>query len=330
MRIAVIGGGSWGSAIAHSLASKDYDVRILVRSPEQAEAINSRHTNPRYLGETPLHPALKAHTTPAGALEGTSLCILAVPCQHLRGVLRSLRPHLSPGHVLVNAGKGIERGSLSLMSAVVAEETPEYAASYAILSGPSFASELIRGLPTAVVLGCADRELGETLRETFSTAGFRVYSSTDVCGVELGGALKNVMALAAGMSDGLGFGHNSRAALITRGLAEMSRLGEAMGARASTFMGLSGMGDLVLSCTGDLSRNRRVGLRLGGGESLESILASMHEVAEGVPTTEAACALALRHGAAMPICETVHAVIHGKTDPALAVSNLMSRSLKEE
>ena len=328
MRIAVIGGGSWGSALADTLAGKGFDVSLLVRSERQAREISTEHRNRRYLGDTVLHPALRAVTDPAEALAGISLCLLAAPCQHLRGVLTTLAPHIPAGTALVCASKGIERGSLAPMSAVAAAVLPGLP--YAILSGPSFAAELLRGLPTAVVLGCADKPLGEELRTIFSTGSFRVYSSPDVVGVELGGALKNVMALAAGLSDGLGFGHNSRAALITRGLAEMSRLGANMGAKAATFMGLSGMGDLVLSCTGDLSRNRRVGLRLGAGEPLSDILASMHEVAEGVPTTEGAVALAERHGSEMPICETVLAVLQGKTDPAAAVRELMTRSLKEE
>jgi glycerol-3-phosphate dehydrogenase (NAD(P)+) len=330
MRIAVIGGGSWGSALAHAMAGKGLAPSLLVRSEARAREINAERRNRRYLGEAPLHPGIRACTDPRSALRGCDVILLAVPCQHLRGTLEDMRGHFSPDQALVCAGKGIERGSLALMSAVVAETLPAFARRYAILSGPSFAAEVVRNLPAAVVLGCADKALGEALRDLFSTDSLRVYSSSDVTGVELGGALKNVMALAAGLSDGLGFGHNSRAALITRGLAEMSRLGAAMGARAATFMGLSGLGDLVLSCTGDSSRNRRVGLRLGAGESLAAILDPLHEVAEGVPTTEAAVALAARHNVEMPICGTMLSVLHGAMDPAAAVRRLMTRSLKEE
>jgi glycerol-3-phosphate dehydrogenase (NAD(P)+) len=213
---------------------------------------------------------------------------------------------------------------------VIAEEAPHLAVGYAVLSGPSFAREVMLSLPTAVVLGCEDTRLAERLRFELATPLFRVYSSRDVIGVECGGALKNVMALAAGIAEGLGFGHNSRAALITRGLAEMSRLGAALGGEPATFMGLSGMGDLVLTATGDLSRNRQVGLRMGRGEALEDIIASMRHVAEGVPTTEAAHDLARERSIDLPVTSAMHAVFHGRTDPASAVRGLMGRALREE
>jgi glycerol-3-phosphate dehydrogenase (NAD(P)+) len=215
------------------------------------------------------------------------------------------------------------------MSEVTAEALPGKRPRYAILSGPSFAREVVQGKPTAVVLACADAGLGEELRAVFSTPLFRVYSSTDVAGVEFGGAIKNVMAIAAGLCDGLKLGHNARAALITRGLAEMSRLGEAFGARAATFMGLSGMGDLVLTCTGDLSRNRQVGLRLAAGESVDTIAASMRMVAEGVKSTEAVCELAERMGVELPLAFAVRRVLGG-TAPLDALRALMSRALREE
>lgn len=330
MRIAILGGGSWGTALAHVFAGGGHAAAMLVRSPETAREISENHTNERYLPGCRVHAAVTAHTDPGAVLAGAGIVILAVPCQRMREFLRSVAPHIPGGAALVCASKGLERGSHALMSRVVAQELPRMAARYAILSGPSFAKEVMLGLPTAVVLGCADPDLGGTLRDALSTPLFRVYSNPDVTGVECGGALKNVMALASGMADGLGFGHNSRAALITRGLAEISRLGEAMGGAASTFMGLSGMGDLVLTATGDLSRNRQVGLRLGGGESLESVLASMRHVAEGVPTTEAAHELGGVLGVDLPITQAMHSIFHGRVSPETAVRTLMGRALKDE
>ncbi len=330
MRIAVLGGGSWGTALAHTFAAKKHAVTLLTRDGAIAEAVNAVHENPRYLPGLALNPALAATADPERALRAAELCILAIPCQHLRCGLRDMAGLFPPGAVPVCAGKGIERGSLALMSQVVREELPDFAPRYAVLSGPSFAHEVMAGLPTALVLGCEDRQLGERLREELSAPHFRVYSSPDRAGVECGGALKNVIALAAGISDGLGFGHNSRAALVTRGLAEMSRLGEALGAVPSTFMGLSGLGDLVLTCTGDSSRNRQVGLRLGRGESLSAVVESMSSVAEGVPTTEAAHDLAKKLGVDLPITTVMRAILDGAVEPESAVRSLMARSLKEE
>ncbi len=330
MRIAVLGGGSWGTALAHTFAAKNHSVTLLLRDGVLADAVNNTHENPRYLPGLALHPTLAAVTDPARALDAAELCVLAIPCQHLRRSLRDMACFFSKKTIPVCASKGIERGSLALMSQVVREELPALAPRYAMLSGPSFAHEVMSGLPTAVVLGCEDRILGERLREALSTPHFRVYSSPDRTGVECGGALKNIIALAAGISDGLGFGHNSRAALITRGLAEISRLGEALGANASTFMGLSGMGDLVLTCTGDSSRNRQVGLRLGRGESLPAIIESMSNVAEGVPTSEAARDLAARLNVELPITAAMSAILSGSAAPEAAVRSLMTRSLKEE
>ena len=330
MRITVLGGGSWGTALAHVFAEKKHQVTMLVRDRALAESVNTKHANPRYLSGHALHPALAATTDPQAALRDAQLCILAIPCQHLRHNLREMAAFFPADAIPVCASKGIERGSLALMSRVVAEELPGLASRYAVLSGPSFAHEVMRGLPTVVVLGCEDRSLGEQLREELATPALRIYSSLDRTGVECGGALKNSIALAAGVSDGLGFGHNSRAAIITRGLAEISRLGEALGAKPATFMGLSGLGDLVLTCTGDSSRNRQVGLRLGQGESLPSIINSMSNVAEGVPTTEAACDLAAALGVDLPVMNAVRAVLEGSLEPETAVRALMTRSLKEE
>ena len=330
MRIAVIGGGSWGTALAHVLATAGHNVTMLVRSESVADEIAHAHTNERYLPGCAIHTAVAATDDAEAALAGAAVVLLAIPCQHMREYVRGIASCVPRSAALVCASKGIELGSHALMSQVVAEEIPDMAARYAIISGPSFAREIMNALPSAVVLGCADHSLAEQLRKAFSTPVFRVYSNPDVTGVECGGALKNVMALAAGMADGLGFGHNSRAALITRGLAEMSRLGVALGASAATFMGLSGMGDLVLTATGDLSRNRQVGIRLGRGESLSDIAASMHHVAEGVPTTEAAFEMATVLGIELPVTATMRTIFHGQASPEEAVRDLMRRALKDE
>ena len=330
MRIAILGGGSWGTALAHVFAGKGHAVTMLVRGAAAAREICANHTNEKYLPGCVIHTAVEAVTDAGEALRSAGIVILAVPCQAMRAFVRGVAGFLPPDAALVCASKGMERGSQALMSRVIAEEAPLFAARYAILSGPSFAREVMLSLPTAVVLGCRDQSLAETLRHELATPMFRVYSSRDVTGVECGGALKNVMALAAGIADGLGFGHNSRAALITRGLAEMSRLGVALGGEAATFMGLSGMGDLVLTATGDLSRNRQVGLRIGAGEALADITASMHHVAEGVPTTEAAYELAAARSLDLPITSAMHAIFHGLTDPETAVRNLMGRALRDE
>ena len=311
--ITVAGGGSWGTALAHLLAVRGHRTRLWLRDAAVAEAINTRHENPRYLPGLALHPDLEAGTGPE--LLDTELLLLAIPCQQLRGWLHAMRDHLHPEPVLINAAKGLELGTLSPCSRIVAEELAGRPFHYAMLSGPSFAAEVVRDQPTAVVLATAEEALGCRLRELFSCATFRCYSSTDVLGVELGGALKNVMAIAAGVCDGLGLGHNSRAALLTRGLAEMSRIGEACGAQAATFMGLSGLGDLALTCTGDLSRNRQVGLRLGQGESLEHITSSLGMVAEGVKTTSAVYDLARRLGVETPVTDTVQGLLHGGESP---------------
>lgn len=330
MKIPVIGGGSWGTALAQMLAGKGYSVPLLVRQQHVADAIAATRMNSAYLPGVRLHENVQATTDAAWALSGADYVLCCVPCQFFRSMLEQLLSLLPPNPVLVCANKGIELATGKTVSQVVDEVAGPLGARFAMLSGPSFAAEVVRGMPTAIVMGCADAELGKELREVFSTETFRTYSCTDVRGVELGGAIKNVMAIAAGMCDGLGFGHNARAGLITRGLAEISRLGEAMGANASTFMGLSGMGDLVLTCTGDLSRNRQVGLKFGQGMTLEDILNEMHQVAEGVKTTQAVHALAERLGEDLPITRTVYEVIYGGKDPQHAWQELMLRELREE
>lgn len=327
LNVSVAGGGSWGTALAHVLACAGHDVTLVLRDEAVAESIREHHENPRYLPGRIIHDRVRA-STDTKDLSGRDILVLAVPCQHQRSYLEKVRTLLSRGCVVVNASKGLEEGSGKTLDQVVCETLD--APRYAIISGPSFAAEVMEGQPTAVVLGCEDEVLGTYLREVFSTVSFRCYSSTDVKGVELGGALKNVMAIAAGVCDGLGFGYNPRAALVSRGLAELSRIGVAMGARPLTFMGLSGMGDLVLTCTGGLSRNRQVGLRLGQGEKLEDIERSLGMVAEGVKTAFAARDLAHSLNVEAPITETVCRILKDGTSAEDAVAELMGRRLREE
>ena len=332
MTVTVYGGGSWGTALAHALACGGHGTRLLVRDATVAEAVNERHENPRYLPGLRLHADVLAVTDPS-VLAESDVWVLAVPCQSQRAALEDVRRLLRPSTVVVNASKGIELNSLKPMSEVAAEglgRPGHFERRHAVLSGPSFAREGVECKPTAVVLGCADETLGASLRELFATTWFRSYSSTDVRGVELGGAVKNVIAIAAGVSDGLEFGHNARAALITRGLAEITRLGVALGARPSTVMGLSRLGDLMLTCAGDLSRNRQVGLGPGRGESLASVIKAMRTVAEGVKTSAAVYRLAQSLGVDMPITAAMNAVLDGSLSPVEAVRGLMSRALKEE
>ncbi len=329
-KIIVLGGGSWGTALANLLADKKLPVTLLVRRSEQAHEINTLHTNTRYLPNLPLHPALTATANPEEALQQSDVCVLANPCQTMRSTLIEYAPLFASCSAMVCASKGIEVENITRMSQIVAQELPHLASRYAVLSGPSFAQELVNGKPTAVALGCKDEALAKRLQALFAADYFRVYSTTDIIGVELGGAIKNVIAIAAGVGDGLNYGANSRAALITRGLAEVSRLGKALGARAETFMGLSGMGDLVLTCTTDLSRNRQVGMRLGQGETLGQIVASMHNIAEGVKTTHAVCSLGKNIGVELPIAEAMFRVLYEDAKPAVVVKELMGRALRNE
>jgi glycerol-3-phosphate dehydrogenase (NAD(P)+) len=328
MKIAVLGGGSWGTALAAHLARAGHPVRLWLREPELAARVNEAHENPTYLPGVPLPAGIVAASELDAPLQDAEAVFVVVPSEFCRGVYRRLRDRVPDAAVLVSATKGLELDTLKRMSEVAAEEVPGLP--LAVLSGPSFAVEVARGEPTAVVVAASAPGVAEAVQQAVSTRTFRAYSSDDVLGVELAGALKNVVAIAAGILDGLGHGHNTVAALITRGLAEITRLVVGLGGRADTLAGLAGLGDLVLTCTGHLSRNRRVGQALGRGQSLEDALRGTAMVAEGVRTTLAACALAERAGVEMPIARQMRAVLHEGKPPRAAVEELMLRSLKRE
>jgi len=328
--VGVLGSGSFGTCLALHCA-RDHDVTIWSRSPEIADAINRDHRNPRYLSDLRLPENIIATDDLEEALSGRELVICAVPSHGVREVLRAANAFFPDQAVLVSTVKGIESDTLMRMDQVYEDVLdPVHHPRLVFLSGPSFAHEVAEGRPTAVTLACREEAYAISVQESISTPTFRCYSASDVIGVELGGALKNVIAIAVGICDGLETGLNARAALMTRGLREITRLGVAMGADPITFLGLAGMGDLVLTCTGDLSRNRTVGMELGRGRKLEEILAGMSEVAEGIRTTAAAVELARRHGVEMPIVEAVQAMLTGRVSPAEGGKRLMMRQLRSE
>lgn len=330
-RIAVIGGGSWGTALAGRLAANGNDTVLWAYEPELVTEINTVHTNSLYLPGISLPPTLTCTGNLEAAVAGRSIVLLVTPVQVMRGVLRQLAPHIAPHALIANASKGIELETLETVSQICAELLGEAALSrYVALSGPTFAREVARELPSLIVAASRNPDAAQRVQAAFSCPSLRVYTNSDVTGVELGGAVKNVIAIAAGICDGLGFGHNARAALITRGLAEMNRLGQAMGAQAATFAGLAGMGDLVLTCTGDLSRNRTVGFKLGEGMKLADILAEMRMVAEGVKSAESVYQLSCRLGVEMPIVEKTYQILHEDKPARQAVIELMARDLKAE
>jgi len=328
MRCAVVGGGAWGTALADLLASGGHTVRLWAFEPDVVRAMNERHENPTFLPGFPLAPSLVATGDHREALEGAKLVVYATPSQHLRRISHAGREHVAKDAILAVASKGIEQTTLYLMSDVVAEEVAGRAV--VALSGPSFAAEVASKQPTAIVAASLDADAARVAQDALSNSTFRVYTHDDLIGVELGGALKNVMAVATGIVEGLGLGNNSRAALITRGLAEMTRLGMALGARASTFAGLAGIGDLVLTCTGALSRNRAVGVAVGMGKTLDQALAGKPTVAEGVITTKSALALAQREGVEMPIATTVYRILFEGHPAKRAIPELMARDLRPE
>ena len=328
--VAVVGAGSFGTCLA-MLCARENDVLLWARDPEVADTINREHRNPRYLSEAALPEALRATTDLEEALSGRELVICAVPSHAVREVMSKAAPKLGTDPIIVSAVKGIELETGMTMHQVLEDVlSPHHHPRIVCLSGPSFASEIAQRLPTVVTLACREEAYAISVQSTLSCPWFRCYSSTDVIGVEIGGALKNVIAIAIGIGDGQRMGHNSRAALMTRGLAEITRLGTRLGAKDSTFLGLSGVGDLLLTCTGNLSRNRRVGLALGEGRDLDEILQEVNGVAEGVETTRAACRLAERLGVELPISNMVRQVIDGKLSPAEAGMALMTRQLRSE
>lgn len=330
-KIGVIGAGAWGTALAKHLAEKGLEVRLWAHEEDVVNAINSSHENPVFLKDVPLPPSLTATSSLVEAVKGRDGVLFAVPSHLTRSVLHQLAPCFSDPLPFVCTTKGIEEHSAKLMTQVMEDELPpSMHRSLMVLSGPSFASEFSAGKPTAVCLAGPDEQLARRFQRALMTPAFRVYADTDVIGVQLGGALKNVMALAAGVIDGLDLGLNARAALITRGLAETIRLGAAMGADPRTFYGLSGVGDLVLTCTGVLSRNHSVGVRLGKGEKLETILAGMQAIAEGIRTSRAALALARRYQVDMPIIQEINAVLYDDKSCRKAVTDLMERDAKSE
>jgi glycerol-3-phosphate dehydrogenase (NAD(P)+) len=330
-RVAVIGAGSWGTALANLLAKKGLDVCVWSYEADVAAAINESHRNPRYLSDVALHPGLRATGSLESAVRDAPYVVSVSPAQHVRRVMGEAAPLMRQDALVIAASKGIETGTLETMAQVHAGVLPKPAAARAcFLSGPSFALEVAAEQPTAVTIASHDMAAAETAQELFQTPYFRAYTSSDVIGVELGGALKNVIAVAAGMAAGLGLGHNATAALITRGLAEIARLGMRLGANPLTLSGLAGMGDLILTCTGSLSRNRHVGVELGRGRRIEEVLAEMTMIAEGVETTRAAHALAQRAGIEMPIVAEVHAVLFEGRTAAEALENLMLREPKAE
>ncbi len=329
--ILVLGAGSWGTALAHLLAQKGLSVVLIARRQEVSAAINNQHENPYYLPGIRLSSRLKSSTSLEGLLPKAKVLVFAVPSHALREVLRSLKRLLTEPIPVVSTIKGIEEGSLATMSQVVVEELgAPWRPMYTVLSGPSFAKEVVQERPTAVTVAGFEVHITRQIQDLFYVPYFRVYRSTDVLGVELAGALKNIIAIAVGICDGLGLGFNARAALITRGLAEVSRLGAYLGANPLTFSGLAGLGDLVLTCTGPLSRNRTVGLRLGQGESLDKILSDMTQVAEGVRTTASVKKLADKLQVDMPITQAVYRVLYQREDPLHMAEELLSRSLKDE
>jgi glycerol-3-phosphate dehydrogenase (NAD(P)+) len=328
IRMAVIGAGAWGTALADLLGRNGHAVTLWAHEPDVALDVTTRHENSRFLSGVKLASSVHATTSLADALDGAGLVCLATPSHLLRGIVRRGVEHLDPAAIVCVASKGIEADTLALMSDVVLQEAP--GRPVVALSGPSFASEVAAQQPTAIVAASDDEAASATVQDALSNTHFRVYTHDDIIGVELGGSLKNVMAVAAGIVEGVGLGFNSRAALITRGLAEMTRLGNALGARPSTFAGLAGMGDLVLTCTGSLSRNRAVGVAVGKGATLEEALAGKETIAEGVTTTRSAQALAAREGVEMPIVGTVHRILFDGYPARLAVQELMARELRAE
>lgn len=327
-RSAIVGAGAWGTALADLVARNGQRAVLWARETDVVADVNANHTNSRFLKGAALSPSLTATDDLAAALKDANTITFVAPSHVLRAVIRSAAHAVRDDAILIVATKGIERESFALMTEIVAQELPGRAV--VALSGPSFAAEVAQRQPTAVVAASREEGAARRTQQLFSSAEFRVYTQRDVVGVELGGALKNVMAVATGVLDGLGLGFNPRAALITRGLAEMTRLGVALGAEPLTFAGLAGMGDLVLTCTGSLSRNRTVGVEIGQGRPIAEVLHARETIAEGVITTQSAHALAMSRGVEMPIVRTMHRILFEAMPPRDAIAELMARALRAE
>jgi glycerol-3-phosphate dehydrogenase (NAD(P)+) len=330
VRIAVVCAGSWGTALAAVAADKGVDTILWARRQELAEAIASRHENPDYLSGMDLPPSLQATHDLEMALSSASIAVMGVPSHAFRGIFREVAPLLPPEVPIVSLTKGIEQDSLKRMSEVMVEEADLDPGRVAALSGPNLAREVAGRQPSATVVACSDEETARRLQSAFMARYFRVYTNPDVVGVELGGSMKNVIAIAAGIAAGMGFGDNAKASLITRGLAEIARLGAAMGGNPLTFAGLAGMGDLVATCYSPLSRNRTVGEQLGKGRRLGDVIGEMNMVAEGVKSSKPLCAMAERHGVEVPIAQHVVRVLYEGISPEDMVLSLMLREAKAE
>ncbi|MBI4463079.1 MAG: NAD(P)-dependent glycerol-3-phosphate dehydrogenase [Acidobacteria bacterium] len=329
--LAMIGAGSWGTALSIALSRNVEKIRLWVYEPELCEVISGTRVNPVYLPGFLIPPNVQATTDLETALRGSEAVLITVPSEHLRWVLQKMRPWVSPEQVFISGTKGLETGTLLRMSEVIAEILRDlFQPKLVVLSGPTFAREVAHGSPTAVVVASTDESLAQWIQQQLAHSMLRLYTNTDVIGVELGGAVKNVIAIAAGVCEGLELGSNAVAALVTRGLSEITRLVCAYGGRRETLSGLAGLGDLMLTCTGALSRNRRVGVELGRGRRLSEILQSMRMVAEGINTTAATVQLARQKGVEMPITEQMHAVLYHDRSPRDAVRELMDRDLKAE
>lgn len=330
LKISVLGAGSFGTAMAHLISKNGHDVLIWARDPQLAIEIQSQKKNSRYLKDYDLAPILATNDLKE-ACHNRDFILFAIPCQHLRDFLTQVKDLIDDRCLLVNLAKGIEVDSLKVPSQIFAEILgPQISSRYAMISGPTFAKELLQEMPSGAAVASPDRNTMLLVQKAISNFFFRLYTVEDVLGVELGGALKNVMALGVAIVDGLGYGRNTQAGLITRCLKEMTEIGVAMGANPRTFSGLSGIGDLILTCTGDLSRNRQVGLRLGRGEKIKDILASMNQVAEGVTTAKAIYQLNQKYDLQIPNSEHVYKMIYEGMDPKEAVLRILSRELKRE
>lgn len=329
--LAIIGAGSWGTALAAHAARQGIGVTLWARKAELADQINNLHENPAFLPGLRLPGGIKAHSELAEVLKGRKVVLLVVPSHIVREMARNMAPHLEPGSVIISASKGIEDETSATMVQILEEELPaKHGLEYGAVSGPSFAKEVAMGLPTAVTLAMRSKALAREVQTFLSAPTFRIYTSLDVVGVELGGALKNVYAIATGICDGFSLGHNARAAMLPRALGEMTRMAVALGANPMTLMGLSGMGDLILTATGDLSRNRNVGLRLGAGEKLADIMAGSREVAEGVRNAKSIRNMALRYKVDMPMAREVYRVLYENKEPRQGMVDLLTRRLKDE